>query len=523
MLSLLVASFIFGNLTEAAHLSDWYTLLFIFIIYLSVLTYTRNYSLKDKIFIKDISLMSFILSFIILLPLSFYFGIYWSRAHIQPVSYLQFTKNQVEVEGIVADREMRSDRQVLSLRLERVEDLTNKKTLNLEGRYLSLPVSMFQEYELYERLRIKAVTEPENWRQVSVAQPLMYRYETDSFLKERSFSVSPYGVKVEELEYMPSTWEQILKTLKGFRLSLIEVLQKYLSEPYASLASGITLGDSSTLSKETQQAMRESGLVHMMVLSGANISFIIGVIWILTRRLSTRLRVGSVLGVSWVFIVMTGMSAPALRAGAMATLAILAESTGRPQAVTRGLLLALGLETLLDPHALTGSASLHLSFLACFGIFIVGPVLADFFTNKFVFHSKTLKNIFSAILGVWLSTSVYILGMSGSVNIFGGVLTLIAEPVVALATVLTLITLAIHFVLPILAQFLSFFNTFLLSIFLFLGEFGAKHLPQITVTLSRYQIIFYYFTFITLFIFLSRKIENTSEAKFLQESLSLQK
>jgi predicted membrane metal-binding protein len=220
---------------------------------------------------------------------------------------------------------------------------------------------------------------------------------------------------------------------------------------------------------------------------------------------------------------MTGMSAPALRAGAMATLAILAESAGRPQAVTRGLLLALGLETLLDPHALTASASLHLSFLACFGIFIVGPVLAHFFTDKFVFRSKTLKNIFSAIIGVWLSTSVYILGMSGSVNIFGGVLTLIAEPVVALATVLTLITLAIHFVLPILAQLLSFFNTFLLSIFLFLGEFGAEYLPQINVTLSRYQIIFYYLTFITLFIFLSRKIENTSEAKFLQESLSLQK
>jgi hypothetical protein len=148
-------------------------------------------------------------------------------------------------------------------------------------------------------------------------------------------------------------------------------------------------------------------------------------------------------------------------------------------------------------------------------------VLAHFFTDRFFFHSNTLKNIFSAILGVWLSTSIYILGMSGSVNIFGGVLTLVAEPVVALATILTLITLAIHFVLPILAQILSFFNTFLLSIFLFLGEFGAEHLPQITMTLSRYQIIFYYLIFITLFILLSRKIENTSEVKFLQESLSL--
>lgn len=523
MLTSLAISFLVGSILGGINFTDFYFLSFITLIYIFIIFFIRNSYKTELNFLKDMSFMSFIMSFIIFIPLTFYFGIYWSTVHSKPVSYLKFTTNNVQITGVVTDREMRSDKQLLTVRLGEVHNLDLNKGLSLEGEEVMIPVSMFQEFELYEKLQIKAKTEPENWREVSEQRPLMYRYETDSFLEERAFSVSPYGLKIEKLEYEPTSLEKIFKVLKELKMSFIKVLQKYLSEPYASLASGITFGENGMLSRETQNAMRQSGLVHMMVLSGANISFIIGMIWILTRRLGVQLRVVSVLTVAWVFIVMTGMSAPALRAGAMATLAILAESTGRPQYVLRGLLLALGLETLLDPEALLRSASLHLSFLTCFGLFVVAPVIANFLLNKNFLKSKILANMFALIIGVWISNSIYILGMSGSVNILGGILTLIAEPVIALSTVLTFLTIILNYFASILAQIISFFNTFLLQIFLFLAEFGANTLSQITISLSRSFVILYYLIFITIFLIAFRKIESSRQVKFLEESILLRK
>lgn len=512
-----VLAYLAGVVAYAIGAQDLPTIIFLITSYL-LLIFIK--SIKDIFGVKDIVAFKLKMSFIVFIPLFFILGILHLKYVSQPVSYLAYTQTPITFEGVVVSRENTVNQTLITLKPDTITNSNTQTVIHSSNIYLRIPVSMFQKYELYERVRGTAITTSQQGWKVSEQQKFLYRYETDRFLIDQFIYVSPYNSHIESLGLENTLQAIFWRNLDNIKMSLIKILQTYLAEPYSSLASGITLGETSTLSADTYNTFINSGLIHLMVLSGSNVSFIIAIIWFALRGVRTRGRVLTTLCLTWTFIFMTGLSAPATRAGIMATLVILAEASGRPKSLVRALILALGILTALDPRSLISSPSLHLSFLACFGLFIVAPLIESQLTKKF--RNRWWTTTLAPVVGVALTTSVYILALSGKVNLLSGVLTLLSESLVAISTIFTFGTFVMHFVSSFLASIISYFNTLTLSTFLHIAEFGSQYLPTTHADLSRVFVMVYYTLLISICSWLYYKIDVVDE-KSSNELLTLHK
>jgi len=147
-----------------------------------------------------------------------------------------------------------------------------------------------------------------------------------------------------------------------------------LDETERALVKALVLGQRDELDQTINQAFVRSGTVHVLAVSGMHV----GLIYVLLGRLfallgqgrySLILRSALLLVCLWAYAGITGGSPSVLRATAMFSLFVLAESLGRRQSSLNSLVAAAILLLAWDPGMLM-QASFQLSFLAVLGILL---------------------------------------------------------------------------------------------------------------------------------------------------------
>lgn len=147
-----------------------------------------------------------------------------------------------------------------------------------------------------------------------------------------------------------------------------------MSRERRALFTGLVLGDDREQEAEEVDDFRASGLTHLLAVSGQNVAFVLAIAAPLLRRLSRRGRFISAAAILVTFGILTRWEPSVLRAVAMAALALLASTIGRPATSIRVLALAVTALVLVDPM-LSGSIGFLLSIGACTGIASIGPLL----------------------------------------------------------------------------------------------------------------------------------------------------
>ena len=167
----------------------------------------------------------------------------------------------------------------------------------------------------------------------------------------------------------------------------------------------MALGIKNDLSKEVKDDFSKAGVSHIIAISGLHITIIAGILMnlglglYLTRRQAFWF---AIVGL-FLFILLIGMPASAVRAGIMGFLVLLAMYLGRLNNSTNAFVLAGALMLLVNPKLLRYDIGFQLSFLAVLGLIYVGP-----FFKKFVKKIPDLFNIKSTIL-MTLSAQVFTL------------------------------------------------------------------------------------------------------------------
>ncbi|OGK25511.1 hypothetical protein A3A46_02735 [Candidatus Roizmanbacteria bacterium RIFCSPLOWO2_01_FULL_37_13] len=145
------------------------------------------------------------------------------------------------------------------------------------------------------------------------------------------------------------------------------VINSYLPEPHASLLNGILFGVNLKTSKAFYEQLKVVGLLHIVVLSGMNITLLASTIVILTsffgRFISSLLTVLTII----IFIVFVEAKAPIVRAGFMGILTLVALLYGRRNFVLYSLFLSVVFIFIFWPRWIS-SVSLQLSYGATIGI-----------------------------------------------------------------------------------------------------------------------------------------------------------
>ncbi len=235
----------------------------------------------------------------------------------------------------------------------------------------------------------------------------------------------------------------ILRGLLIFKRNLLKNIQAVIPDPEAALAGGLLLGAKQSLGAALMDDFRRTGIVHVVVLSGYNITIVADAVTRMTSFLPLAARFAFAATGIVAFALMTGASATVVRASVMALLVLVARVTGRTYDVARALVAAGFLMLLENPYILAFDPSFQLSFLATIGLIYVGPAVERWFIRApSVFQIKEV--IVSTV-----STQIFVLP---AILYMVGAVSLVALPV----NLLILVTVPLTMLMGALAAFAGF-------------------------------------------------------------------
>lgn len=164
-----------------------------------------------------------------------------------------------------------------------------------------------------------------------------------SQLTQASVEVTPAAYSL-----LPGRW------LAALREGAQQHIERALAEPYASLLSGIVLGDDSRIAPEIEAAFAATGSAHILAISGFNMVIISQVVSAGLARLGLSARRAGLLSIVFVglYSAFVGAGPAILRAALMSSLLVAAPLVRRRAYVPASVALAMLVLSLLDPWVL---------------------------------------------------------------------------------------------------------------------------------------------------------------------------
>lgn len=153
---------------------------------------------------------------------------------------------------------------------------------------------------------------------------------------------------------------------RHIRDRLIGIIENLYPKESAKLLEGILIGERADLSLETKKAFNNSGLTHIVAVSGFNITVILVFLSFLFRPFPGPVKFALAFVCVGFFILLVGLQVPVLRAGVFGLVAYAAFLAKRRVRGFSVLVAVAMVFVFLDPLVLTDDISFHLSFLAVF-------------------------------------------------------------------------------------------------------------------------------------------------------------
>jgi len=159
--------------------------------------------------------------------------------------------------------------------------------------------------------------------------------------------------------------------------ALTSLINSYFHEPYASLLNGILLGRPLFVTNTFYNQLKVVGLIHIVVLSGMNITLLSAIIMntivmYIGRKIASLVTIVIIIA----FVVFVGAEAPIVRAAIMGILSLIGLLYGR-RTIALYLLFLSGLIMVIINYEWLTSISFQLSFSATLGIILFGSMEKD--------------------------------------------------------------------------------------------------------------------------------------------------
>nr|MBP9752221.1 ComEC/Rec2 family competence protein [Pseudomonadota bacterium] len=168
-------------------------------------------------------------------------------------------------------------------------------------------------------------------------------------------------------------------TIKKTRNNLTDFIRKHINGQAGEIAIAVTTGFRNGISNEVRQDFANSGLSHILAISGLHISLVAGLIFLvfrrilacippITRRFNTK-KIACFLSIPaiYYYVALSGYGYPAIRSFYMTSLIFISVILDRQPLSIRSIAIAAFLILLVFPESAT-SVSFELSFAAVLGL-----------------------------------------------------------------------------------------------------------------------------------------------------------
>jgi competence protein ComEC len=208
---------------------------------------------------------------------------------------------------------------------------------------------------------------------------------------------------------------KIKSVLFSIKEKFLEKMNLAIKSPESLLMGGLILGEKSAFDQSLRQSFVNTGTIHIVALSGYNVTIVAEWFMKLFKFLPQQLGIGMGILAIFFFVLMTGGSSTAIRAGIMATLALVARATGRNYDVARALVLAGVFMIILNPFVLVYDVSFQLSFIATIAVIFFAPRIEKYFT--WITDRFQLRDIVSFTCAAYIFVLPFILYKMGNLSI----------------------------------------------------------------------------------------------------------
>lgn len=236
--------------------------------------------------------------------------------------------------------------------------------------------------------------------------------------------------------------------------------EKLFSPAVRAFMQSLMLGDRSDFYKDDALAasLSRAGVMHIVAVSGMHISFVLGAVQLIfgASRRSSLICILSI----WFFVLLTGASPSAARAGLMQSIALLAPVCRREKDTLTSLAFALSVLLCINPFAVR-SLSLQLSFASVAGILFFSERICNALLALFKKHpaskaGRYLCSIAASSFAAMLLTVPLTALHFGSVQVLSPVTNLLILWAVSLCFGSGYLAVLVSFVLPGAGKLLAF-------------------------------------------------------------------
>jgi competence protein ComEC len=288
------------------------------------------------------------------------------------------------------------------------------------------------------------------------------------------------GLSFAQLEVLEPDHSRVQSIKREFEAGM----QSALPEPLASFALGLLIGQRSTLPQKVSDQLSAVGLTHIVAVSGYNLTIIVlAVTKVLKKRSKYQIMVCSLLLIGS-FLLFTGLSASIVRAALVSVVGLVAWYYGRQIRPLLLILLAAALTGGWYPLYAWSDIGWYLSFLAFFGVLILGPLITRrLYKDK---QPSFMTALVIETLSAQIMTVPLIMYIFGQYSVVALVANILVVPLVPLAMLLTLVAGLGGMLLPQIAGWLALparlLLTYMLDVVALFSRipFAVAH-PQINV------------------------------------------
>ena len=347
--------------------------------------------------------------------------------------------------------------------------LKNKHlNIQIDNQDTNILVFVGREEEVFygDKVKVKGILEvPENFV-TNTGKEFNYK----RYLANKDIY---YLIKNAEIQTISTgNGSKIKSWLYKIRASFMQNINNVIPMPESDLANGLILGARGGFDADTQQDIIETGTIHIIALSGYNVSIVANnVMKFFGLIFSTTFSIILGFVVIMLFIIMTGASATAIRAGIMASIMLLGKMTDRKYLAGRALVVAGLLMVAYDARILV-DMSFQLSFIATGGVLFVTPKILNWF--KYLPLRYGVREMVASTVAATISVLpilLYLTGVLSLVSLPANFLILLIIPTVML---FIFITGMIGFIIPIFAIIFGYITyimlLYMLSVINFFGS-----------------------------------------------------
>lgn len=300
---------------------------------------------------------------------------------------------------------------------------------------------------------------------------------------------------------------------ENVRMNIKEQLYSNLSEDNAAICYAVLFGDKSGIDEQIENAYRNSGIIHILTVSGLHVGFLIALVYGFLKICRANKYLNFVLTTCFIFIYafLCGFAPSVLRAGIMAIVMMLARLSGKRYDSLNSLALAGFIICIFSPLTALDVGFL-MSIFCVIGIALLYPFFNRFFTK---FFPKWASQYISLSLSAQLAILPF-LAMFGSVyNLLSFAINLIIVPFFGILYPYLFVTSIFVALIPALGFILIPCEWGFLLINKLASLFASTSLQ---FTLSAFDFAVIVFIFILMFV-ISQYFMEKSVNKFLVSSL----